>query len=220
MTEITAPTSKTEEPQFNRRTLYIGGGLVAFALVMFVAVPALIMAFTPHFHGEQYDDPQVVEDFALPRVDGSMFQLSEHRGEVLVIYFGYTSCPDICPTTLLELRTMKQELAGEDYAEDVTVVFVTIDPETDTPEKMADYLSYFDESFIGLYGDEADLQAVYDRFGVNILSEDETIAGYGLGHTASTFVIDRAGRLRLALHYGAAGENMARDIRTLLRERR
>ena len=154
MTATVTDSSHSKEPQFNRRTLYVGGGLVVFALIMFIAVPATIMAVTPHFHGEEYDDPQIVEDFTLPRVDGGTFQLSQYQGDVVVMYFGYTSCPDICPTTLWELRTMREELIGEDNAEDVTVVFVTIDPETDTPEKMDDYLSYFDESFIGLYGDD------------------------------------------------------------------
>jgi protein SCO1/2 len=205
-----------EEPRFTRRTLLIGGGLVIFATVAFVLVPLILMAVAPHYHGSLYDDPQAA-DFTLPRAGGGTFRLADYRGRVVAVYFGYTSCPDVCPTTLYDLhRTM--ETLGE-RAQEVVVVFVTIDPATDTPERLVAYLAAFDPGFVGLYGTPDQLQPVYDRFDVTILSDDQTVGSYGLAHTGSVFVVDRVGRLRLRMHSGARPQEMAGDLRTLLRER-
>jgi protein SCO1/2 len=177
---------------------------------------SLVPLLLPHFHGAEYSDAEVI-DFALPRADGGTFRLSDHRGDVVVLYFGYTQCPDVCPTTLMDLHRTVEEL--EARAEDVTVAFVTVDPARDTPEKMVDYLRYFDPSFIGLYGEPDELQRVYDLFSVTVLAENQTANGYGLAHTTSTFVIDRSGRLRLKMHYGAKPGEMTDDLKILLRER-
>ncbi len=208
---------RTEEPRLTRRTLLIGGGLLALGVIIALGIPLVLLAITPHFEGSAYDDPPIVEDFSLSRADGGTFRLSDYRGRVVALYFGYTSCPDVCPTTLYDLRRTLEAL-GPDAGE-VTVAFVTVDPATDTPERMTDYLSYFHPAFIGLLGTPAELQAVYDRFGVQVLQPEETAGGYGLAHTTSVFVLDRAGRLRLRLHYGASPESMARDLRILIKER-
>jgi protein SCO1/2 len=205
-----------EEPQFNRRTLFVGGGLVIFAAVAFVLTPLILMVVAPHYHGTLYDDPQVA-DFTLPRADGGTFRLSDHRGQVVAIYFGYTSCPDVCPTTLYDLHRTLEALG--DQAQNVVVAFVTIDPATDTPERLAAYLTAFDPGFIGLYGTPDQLQPVYDRFDVTVIPDEQTVGSYGLAHTGSVFVMDRAGRLRLRMHSGARPQEMASDLRTFLRER-
>jgi protein SCO1 len=203
--------SNLEEPKFNRNQWILWGGILVVLLII-----SIIPLFIPHYHSAEIEAPREV-DFTLERADGGTFRLSEYRGRVVVLYFGYTQCPDVCPTTLLDLHRMMEEL-GED-AQDVTVAFVTVDPTNDTPDKMVDYLRYFDASFIGLVGSTKELQQAYDLFGVNILSDEETASGYGVGHTTSAYVVDRAGRLRLEMHYDSRPDHMADDIRRLIKER-
>ncbi len=205
-----------DEPRLNRRTLLVGGGLVAFAAIAFVLVPLALMAVTPHYHGTLYDEPVAI-DFSLPRADGGTFRLADYRGQVVALYFGYTSCPDVCPTTLYDLHRTLQALG--DQGREVVVAFVTVDPDVDTPDRLVTYLAAFDPAFIGLYGAPDQLQSVYDRFGVTVISEQETAGSYRLAHTGSVFVVDRAGHLRLRLHAGAAPQDMASDLHFLLRER-
>ncbi len=204
-----------DEPRFTRRTLLVGGGMLAL-LVLLAISPTLVGLFIPHFHGTLYENPAVVEDFTLQRAGGGTFRLSETRGQVVVLYFGYTSCPDVCPTTLYDLhRTL--EILGE-RADEVVVGFVTIDPDNDTPEKLATYVEAFDPRFVGLTGTPEALQTAYDRFSVRVLQDEQTADSYGLAHTNSVFVLDRARRLRLRMHFGAKPEDMADDLLVLLKE--
>jgi protein SCO1 len=202
--------SMLEEPKFNRNQWIVWGCILLVLLIVSI-IPMLI----PHYHSVEYDSPHEV-DFTLDRADGGTFHLRDYRGKVVVLYFGYTQCPDVCPTTLLDLHRMMEALG--DNAQEVSVAFITVDPENDTPEKMIDYLRYFDASFIGLVGTPEALQQAYDVFNINVLSDEETAGGYGVGHTTSTFVVDRAGRLRLEMHYGSRPDHMADDVKRLVRE--
>lgn len=200
-----------QEGGFTRGQMIVWGGILIVLIIV-----SLIPLMIPHYHGELYEVPQEI-DFTLTRANGGEFQLSDLRGEVVVVYFGYTSCPDVCPTTLLDLRRTMEELG--DKSADVTVAFVTVDPQNDTPEKMADYVRYFDPSFIGLVGSGDALQGVYDQFGVRMVSADPSGGAQRITHSDSVFVIDRQGRLRLRLHYGVRPQDIAQDLRRLLRER-
>ena len=204
-----------EEPRFTRRTAIAGAlfiGILAFSSVF---LPPILSLIFPAFHGVNYDNPQQI-DFSLPMApNGDTFNLGDYRGKVVVIYFGYTNCPDICPTTLYDLHRTMGEL-GKDASE-VQVVFITIDPERDNSQHLADYLSYFDKSFVGLYGTMEQLQPVYDQFGVRVLSKEQTTGA--LGHTADTFLIDRSGKLRVHQHYGMRPEQIAEDLQILIREK-
>jgi protein SCO1/2 len=220
--ENTKPPAEQATPQEAERkpsTLLIGGIIAAGLLFFFGVVPGALMAMTPHPHGTLYDDPQPAPDFELPQAGGGTFRLSDQKGKVVVLYFGYTSCPDVCPTTLLDLSSTMEDL-GDD-AEDVEVVFVTIDPEVDTSERIREYLNYFDESFIGLYGNEDELARVRDAYDVTVYRSDEgeAVPGYGITHTTAMFVIDREGLLKMRMHHDTDVEYLVRDLRYFVRGR-
>jgi protein SCO1/2 len=210
--------AEEQTPSPQRSTRLIAAIVVVLAAAI-VIVPVALMLATPHFHGTVYDDPPMAADFELPRTDGSSFRLSDSRGDVVVLYFGYTHCPDVCPTTLVDLRRTVERLG--DKAEDLEVVFITVDPERDDPERVDAYLSNFNPDFIGLVGEQVEIDPIIEDYGVAVVIEDvdESAAGYLVGHTSSMFVVDRAGRLRLRMHYGASAEDYARDLRYLLREK-
>lgn len=214
--ERTGTTRSEEDPQQQRKRIRTAI-IIGVLLLIFTAGPGIAMVLTPHPHGTLYEDPQPAPDFELPRSDGGTLRLSDLQGDVVVLYFGYTSCPDVCPTTLFDLSRAMDELSED--AEDVQVVFVTIDPEVDTPDRIEPYLDYFDERFIGLYGTEDELKAVQDLYNVKVLRSDrgETIPGYGITHTTSMFVINREGILKLRMHHETDVEFLVRDLKYFIR---
>jgi protein SCO1/2 len=181
-----------------------------------LATFVLIACGSPSFRGSVLQDPVAVPDFALTDQDGQLFRLSDQRGQVVLLFFGYTSCPDVCPTTLGIWRKVHQAL-GDD-ANQVEFAFVTVDPERDTPERLGMHVHAFNPDFTGLTGTTEELEAVYDLFGV--IREKDTSSGSALGylvnHTATTFVIDAEGMWRLRETYGTEAEDYVHDIRQLL----
>ncbi|GAB4193223.1 MAG: SCO family protein [Roseiflexaceae bacterium] len=170
------------------------------------------------FKGGTITPPEPAPDFTLTDHNGQPFRLSEQRGKVTLIFFGFTFCPDVCPTALADMRNVRREL-GDD-AEQVQVLFVTVDPERDTPERLKSYTSKFDPSFLGLYGTPEELAPVFKDYGV--LATRRELPGsalkYTIDHTAFTFVIDKAGRWRLLFSHGAPVDDMVSDLRYLVRE--
>jgi protein SCO1 len=160
--------------------------------------------------------PQPARDFALKTPDGSEFRLSKHRGAVVVLSFGYTFCPDVCPTTLVELSQVRAVL-GE-RAKQVQVLFITLDPERDTPERLGIYTRAFDPTFLGLTGTPDQLAQVRQAYGV--IAEKEVVSGtaasYLIAHSANMYVVDPQGRLRVVFPFGMAFEEMVHDIKQLL----
>jgi len=154
-------------------------------------------------------------DFALPDAKGQVRRLAEFRGKAVVLFFGYTQCPDVCPTTLAAMAEVAK-LLGRD-AERLQVVFVTLDPERDTPALIAEYMAQFDPGFLGLRGDKAATEATAKEFKVFYTKQAAGGAGgYTLDHTAGSYVFDPQGRLRLYVRHGAAAADIAADIKLLL----
>ena len=170
----------------------------------------------PSFRGSVLEEPLPVPDFTLTDQNGQDFRLSDERGKVVLLFFGYTQCPDVCPTTLATWRQVYEAL-GED-ADQVRFVFVTVDPERDTVERLGMHVNAFNPDFVGLTGEQEQLEAVYDIF--DVFYEKDTssgsAAGYLVNHTATTFVLDTEGQWRLRETFGTEVEDIVHDIRELL----
>jgi len=169
------------------------------------------------YQGVLIDPPAPAADFELFDQNGVPFRLSEQRGKVTLIFFGYTNCPDVCPVTLSEYKRVKERLG--DQADLVNFVFITVDPERDTPERVAAYVANFDPSFIGLSGDRQQLEPIWTAYGVYQERQDlGSAAGYLVDHTARTYVIDKQGHWRLNYPFGMENEKIVADVSHLIRE--
>ena len=147
--------------------------------------------------------------------NGKARTLADFRGKVVLVNFGYTQCPDVCPTTLADLASAMKKLGAD--ASQVQVLFVTVDPKRDKPELLRQYLPAFDPSFLGLYGDVDATQKVTRDFKVYAQERPGKSADtYTVDHAAQTFVFDKQGKLRLVMGYGMAPEAIASDVRILL----
>lgn len=167
------------------------------------------------FHGTVINPPLPVKDFALQTASDETFRLSDARGKIVLLFFGYTSCPDVCPTTLATLKQVFDRL-GDD-AQKVAVIMVTADPERDTPDKVAAYAAHFNPEFTGLSGSLADLEPIWKQLGVFVEKQDSgSAAGYLVSHTASVYVLDPNGSLIMSLPYGTAASDIADDLNELL----
>lgn len=146
---------------------------------------------------------------------GRARKLDDFRGKVVVVFFGYTHCPDVCPTTLAELASVMKELGPA--AQRVQVLFVTVDPERDTPEVLAQYVPSFNPTFLGLHGDADATARAAKSFKVFYQKQAQAGGGaYTVDHAAGTYILDTDGRLRLFAQYGAGAPALLHDIRALL----
>jgi protein SCO1 len=155
-------------------------------------------------------------DFTLIDQDAKPFSLSSLEGKVVLIFFGYTMCPDACPTTLSKLSSAYARLTPEERAR-VKAVYISIDPERDTPAVMKDHLTYFGVDAIGLTGTVEGTSAVARQFGAHFeKTTDKTAAGYLMSHTVSIFGLDAKGQTRLLIDYEASVDLVVKEIRALL----
>src|SRR5690606_10801736 len=171
------------------------------------------------FYGATLDPPRAAPDFALIDQHGNEFRLSDYQGDVVGLFFGYTSCPDVCPGTLAQYRHVKRTLGQE--AERVQFVFVSVDPEHDTRQRLYEYINLFDPEFKGLTGDLDALEAVWRAYGVYIEKVEAppgSSVGYLVNHTAVSYVVDASGQLRLIHFYGMPDDQVIHDLRLLLEE--
>ncbi|MBI4674587.1 MAG: SCO family protein [Chloroflexi bacterium] len=196
-------------------------GAVAFGLLLVSAFACFGCAGQPTaspLHGVRFEPPKLAPDFTLTDQNGNPFTLGSTRGQVVMLYFGYTSCPDVCPLTLVDMATARKEL-GKD-AELVRVVFVTVDPERDAQAVLSRYVPAFDESFIGVRGTPEEIKTVADAYGVQYKKTPlpNSALGYAVDHTAFIYVIDRSGRLRQVLPFGTKRQDITSDLRILVVE--
>lgn len=153
---------------------------------------------------------------ALPDQNGTPRSLADFKGKVTVVFFGYTQCPDVCPTTMAELAQVKKSLGAD--GERVQGVFVTVDPERDTPELLKAYMGSFDPSFVALRGTPEQTAAAAKEFKVFYAKVPNKSGSYTMDHTAGSYVFDTEGKVRLFTRYGTGAEALASDIKALLAE--
>jgi protein SCO1 len=158
-----------------------------------------------------FDPPRPAPELALRGSDGNELRLDRYRGKVVVLGFGFSSCPDVCPTTLAALAGARKKLGAD--AERVQVVYVTVDPERDDAERLRTYLRAFDSSFIGGTGGAEQLAAVRERYGIVVGQQP----GSSFSHSSFTYLIDREGRIRALMPYGHSSDDYAHDVRLLLK---
>lgn len=172
------------------------------------------------FYGSPYDRAEPAGEISGTNWDNTPFRLSDLRGKIALVFFGYTFCPDVCPTTLAEMRVLVQDLG--DKAGDVAVVFVSVDPERDTPARLGEYVPVFNPTFYGVHVPLDELEPVKAAYGVvaekNYYDEADSAAGYSVDHTARVYLIDPAGNLRLSFGYGTPVEDIRSDIEYILQQ--
>ena len=201
----------------NRKTLLVGLG--SFLLIVLVGIAGFLFTKPGTFRGTSYEEPYPpATEIELTRSDGSRFRLSELRGDIILLFFGYTSCPDVCPATMAEFRQALSELNEQD-AERVKVVFVTVDPERDTPERVQEYVDRFNPAFIGLSGAPAELEKVWAAYGVSReVVDGGSAAGYIVNHTARVNMIDAQGNLRVSFSFDTPVEDIVHDLKLMLQQ--
>ena len=170
----------------------------------------------PQFKAVDISGADYAKDFALPDTEGRMRSIKEFQGKAVVVFFGYTQCPDVCPTTLTEIAEAKK-LLGPDGAK-VQGIFITVDPERDKPELLKPYVANFGPDFIALRGSAEQTAAVAKEFKVFYRRvEGKAPGSYFMEHTAASYVYDPQGRLRLYSRYGSGAQALADDLKLLLK---
>jgi protein SCO1/2 len=187
-------------------------GASVFVILLAGCAPA-----EPGFKNTDVTGSDCCKDFRLTDHNGKTRTLADFRGKAVVIFFGYTQCPDVCPTTMAEMKSVLQQLGSD--AKRVQVLFVTVDPERDTRELLSNYVPAFDPSFLGLYGDTETTAKTAKEFRVFYQKQPGTTPGnYTVDHTAGSYVFDPQGRVRLFVRHGDGGANLVADLRTLLKQ--
>ncbi len=170
------------------------------------------------FHGTTFELPEPMGDFILTDHHGNPASLSDFQGKVVLLYFGYTFCPDVCPTTLNELSITMEKLSQE-KRDQVQVLMVSVDPQRDTPEVLAEYLAHFDATFLGLTGTEEEIAAAAAAFGIFHQKQEGSVeTGYLVDHTASVIALNKEGALRVIYSFNTPGKEIAADLRRLVDE--
>lgn len=193
--------------------------LAAALCVALVGCDKLGVAAKPaaSFRGADITGAEYAKTLSLPDANGQPRTLGDFKGKVTVVFFGYTQCPDVCPTTMAELAQVKKALGAD--GDKLQAVFVSIDPERDTPEILKSYMASFDPSFVALRGTLAQTQATAKEFKVYFAKVPGKAEGsYTMDHSAGAFIFDAKGNVRLFERYGAGAEGLTADIKALIAE--
>ena len=169
----------------------------------------------PSFKGTDISGAAFGGDFTLTNQHGVATRLSDFRGRAVALFFGYTHCPDVCPTTLLDYAAAVKSL-GKDAGK-VQVLFVTVDPERDTRQVLQGYVPHFDQGFLGLTGTSSEVAAVMARFRIVAQKVNGPGGSYSIDHSAGSYLFDPEGKLRVYEPYATPSASLAHDIRELLR---
>jgi len=195
----------------------MSNGLRRLGLLLLAFALAGCGVASPGFKSTDVTGADCCRDFKLTDHHGKTRTLADFRGKAVVIFFGYTQCPDVCPTTMAEMKSVVQQLGAD--GKRVQVLFVTLDPERDTRELLAEYVPAFDPDFLGLYGDLETTAKTAKEFRVFYQKHaGPTPSSYTLDHTAGSYVFDPQGRVRLFVRHGDGGANLVADLRMLLKE--
>ncbi|MDP2256643.1 MAG: SCO family protein [Polaromonas sp.] len=188
----------------------------AVALAMTAGLLTACSADKPQFKSIDLTGADYAQGFSLTDQDGQVRTLKDFAGKIVVVFFGFTQCPDVCPTSLTELAQVKK-LLGPD-GDKLQAIFITVDPERDTPELLKAYMGNFDPSFLALRPTLAQLPEVAKDFKIYYKKvEGKTPSSYSMDHSAGSYVFDGKGRVRLYTRYGSGAESLASDIRLLLK---
>ena len=189
-------------------------GLLATVAVL-LATMCAVAADRPTLKAGVFEPPRSAPELSLDASNGGKLALADYRGKVVLLGFGFTSCPEVCPTTLAVLAQARKRLGAQ--GDQVQVVYVTVDPERDNADRMRAYLRGFDPTFVGGTGKPEQLAAVRKNYGV--MAERKPLGNsYTVGHSSSVYLIDRHGLLRGMMPYGRLPDDYAHDVRALLSE--
>ncbi len=172
----------------------------------------------PEFRGVDISQVDYARDFA-PLADqfGKARSIQDFKGKVVVVFFGYTQCPDVCPTSMQEVAEVKRMLGADGGR--LQSVFITVDPERDTPDMLKAYMANFDPTFLALHGTPDQIAAVAKDFKIFYKKVDgKTPTSYTMDHSAGSYIYDTQGRLRVYYRYGSGVDAMAHDVKALLKE--
>jgi protein SCO1/2 len=191
--------------------------VIVSVLAAIAGLAAGIYFFRPHtFHGTVIQSPEPSYDFTLTGANGDV-SLSDFRGKVVLLYFGYTFCPDICPATLANVGVALDQIGGN--AEDVQLIMISLDPGRDTPEKLAEYVAHFHPSFVGITGTQEEIDTVASLYGIFYqVNQGSAATDYLIDHTATLMVIDREGYLKLVFPFGVTADEIADDLKYMIRQ--
>jgi protein SCO1/2 len=192
------------------------GGPVSLSAIGSLTLAACTGNTTPHFNGADITGAEYARDFSLKDADGVVRTLADFRGKVVVVFFGYTHCPDVCPTTLSDLAQVRQQLGAD--ADKLQTIFVTVDPARDRPDFLKSYMQPFGPGTVALVPTPAQLPLVAQDFKVFF----QKVAGtgpddYSMDHSAGSYVYDPRGKLRLLERFGTPVAEMASDLKALLK---
>ncbi len=185
------------------------------AAIVLAALLTACSSEAPQFQLTDVTGAKFGRDFQLTDQNGKPRTLADFKGKVVAVFFGYTYCPDVCPTTLGELALVANELGAD--ASRLQVLFITVDPARDTPAVLAQYVPAFHPGFLGLYGDADATARTAKEFRVVYQKQPLPGGGYSVDHSAGTYIYDPAGRLRLFASYGQGAPKILHDVRLLLK---
>ncbi len=196
-----------------KSTNWLIGGLIGMLLVL-LGVGFVLRPY--NYRGTLIDPPLPMADFQLTDHNGNAFRLSETKGNLVLLFFGYTYCPDVCPITLAEFKQIRESLGKQ--ADKVRFIFITVDPQRDSPQVLAKHLRNFDPNIIGLTGEEEELATVWKQFGAyREIRLQEGSENYLVDHTARIYVLDANQSLILTYPYDIGAKNLLEDVRHLLK---